>query len=91
MTPAPLQWLRANRHDLAPLTGQDTRALLAIATCWELYSNSDRNGQAGALVAVCALLPAMQDKCRYLARELIAYAMDWGDRERIWPEGRANP
>lgn len=84
--PAPKwrQWLRANGHDLGPLTGQDARALDAIAACWELYSNSDAAGQFGALDAVRALLPAMQKKCWPLARELIAYAMDWGDRERLW-------
>lgn len=80
------QWLRANGHDLAPLTGQDARALHAIAACWELYACSDDAGALAALDAVRSLLPAMQDKCRPLARELIAYAMDWSDRERLWPQ-----
>lgn len=90
------QWLRAcaknpDHHqsqirglDLAMLTGQDARALEAIATCWNLYASSDDDGQRGALAAVRALLPAMQAKCRPFARELIAWALDWHDRERLW-------
>jgi hypothetical protein len=89
------QWVRACGADpngpadicrgaLAPLTGQDTRALSAVAACWELYSNSDDAGQRGALFAVVALLPAIQEKNRYLARELIAFALDWSDRDRVW-------
>lgn len=80
------QWLRANGHDLAPLTGQDARTLNAIAACWELYACSDDDGAQAALDAVRALLPAMQEKCWPLARELIAYAMDWDDREKLWPQ-----
>jgi len=34
---------------------------------------------------VRSLLPAMQTKCRPFARELIAQALDWGDRDRLWP------
>lgn len=90
------QWLRACSRDpssparlpvrpLAMLTGQDTRALAAVAAAWQLYANSDDDGQAAALVAVRALLLGMQPKCRPLARELIAFALDWPDRDRLWP------
>lgn len=34
--PEHLRWLKANGHDLAPLTGTDARALAAIAACWRL-------------------------------------------------------
>lgn len=85
VTPEHLKWLKANKHDLRPLTGQDRRALAAVDACWGLYSNSDADGQRGALAAVHALLPAMQEKCWPLARELIARSMDWGDRDRLWP------
>jgi len=67
------------------LTGQDTRALDAIAAGWQLYSSSDADGQRGALDAVRALLLTMQPKTRWVARELIPFAMDWSDRERLWP------
>lgn len=90
------QWLRVCSRDpsspallperpLAMLTGQDFRALAAVAAAWKLYANSDADGQAAALVAVRALLLGMQPKCRFLARELIAFAMNWDDRDRLWP------
>ena len=70
---------------LAPLTGQDVRAINAIVACWELYAVSDEAGQRGALAAVKLLLPAMQSSTRWMARELIPYVLDWSDRERLWP------
>lgn len=74
------------RQALASLTGQDTAALDAIAACWDLYARSDVQGQRAALKAVRDLLPAMQSKTRWIARELIPYALEWSDRERLWPE-----
>ncbi len=90
------QWMRAvvrgptgpsrlTQGSLASLTGQDTRALNAIVACWELYACSDEDGQHGALAAVRALLPAMQESTRWIARELIPYALCWHDMERLWP------
>lgn len=69
---------------LAALTGQDVRALDAIVACFELYASSDDDGQRGALAAVRALLPAMQESTRWIARELIPFVLDWSDRERLW-------
>lgn len=87
-------WLRAVSKDphsqipplpsLAILTGQDARALAAVATCWDLYASSDDNGRAGALAAVRMLLPAMQRKCWPFARALIARSLDWSDIDRLW-------
>lgn len=82
---APLRWLRANGHDLAPLTGQDTVALLAIARCWALWGAGDDDGQQGAIAAVRALLPAMQRTTVHFAREVIPWALDWSHREQLWP------
>lgn len=90
------QWARACTKDpdsptnlekgsLAALTGQDARALDAIVMCFELYASSDDDGQRGALEAVRALLPAMQESTRWIARELIPFVLDWSDRERLWP------
>jgi len=91
------QWMRAIERDpsgtpslilrgsLAAITGQDARALNAIVACWELYASSDADGQRGALEAVRALLPAMQEKTRWIARELIPFVLEWSDRERLWP------
>lgn len=78
-----LKWLRANGHDLAPLTGTDSKALAAIADAWNLYAytRSER-----VLKAISLLIAEMQETTRHLARELIAYAMDWSDRDRLWPQ-----
>jgi hypothetical protein len=84
-TPEHLRWLKLNGHSLGPLTGQDHRALAAIAACWQLYFSGDTNGQAGAITAVRALLPAMQSKCWPMARELIAFAGEWSHRDQLWP------
>lgn len=91
-------WLRAAMRDpnspihlprgltLGALTGQDKRALDGIATCWMLYAGGDLDAERGALEAIRALLPALQPHCRPFARELIAWALDWPDRERLWPQ-----
>jgi len=81
----PTSWLKANKHSLGALTGQDHRALEAFAAIWELLA-TDSDGRRAAVEAAVALLPAMQPKCWPLAKELIARSMDWGDRERVWLE-----
>jgi hypothetical protein len=81
---SPINLPRA-RYPLAPLTGQDNRALDAIVACWQLYASSDDDGSKAALDAVRALLPAVQPECRKFARELIPFALDWPDRARLWP------
>lgn len=91
MNPTWRQWLKACEKDksthaelpgsLAMLTGTDARALDAISACWVLYAHS-RNPHV--LPAVTLLLRLMQPKCRPFARELIAWAMDWSDREKLW-------
>lgn len=96
------QWVRLVANDpdspsalfkgaLGALTGQDARALEAIVACWVLYSNSDEAGRFGALSAVRALLPAMQESTRWIAKELIPFALDWDDRERLWPQVNVAP
>jgi hypothetical protein len=92
-----LAWLRACSRDessrarlrlpgpLGMLTGQEARALGAVACCWALYASGDDDGQGSALAAVRALLSALRPHCRGFARELIAQALDWNDRERLWP------
>jgi len=67
------------------LTGQDARALEAVSACWQLYALADRAGQHNALLAIGALVRAMQPQCRPFARELIAFSLDWSDRDRLWP------
>jgi hypothetical protein len=87
-----LPWMRAAMKDgrakpgvsLGALTGQDKRALDAVAALWTLYAACDEEGEAAALAAIRALLPAIQPQCRAFARELIPFALDWSDRERLW-------
>lgn len=70
--------------DLAGLTGQDTRALAAVAACWELYFASDGDGRDAAILSIAALLVAMQAKYVPLARALIPFAGDWSHIEEAW-------
>lgn len=79
-----MRWLRSHRINLAPLTGQDSRALEAIAHVWQLHAVSDDAGKAAAIAAVRALRGAMQRSCTPIAKELIALAGDWSDREPLW-------
>lgn len=79
-----LQWLRANGHDLAALTGGDVQVLLAIDAAWQALGFVD--DRAAVISAVGHLVTQVQPKVRHLARELIARALDWADRDRIWRE-----
>ncbi len=79
-----LRFLRSHKHNLGALTGQDTRALTAIAHCWDLVACADEDGREATLEAVRCLLRAMQPSTRYLAKEAIAYVLDEADVERIW-------
>lgn len=92
----PIAWLRVCARDktspaelgpnaLGPLTGQDIAALRAIGHCWNLYALGDAAAREASLLAVRNLVATMQPKCRPVARELIAYALDWMDREKLWP------
>lgn len=71
---------------LGMITGTDARVLRAIASLWALcgYYPDDPCHQA-ALQGIRALLPCMQEKCWPFARELIAQALDWHMRDRLWP------
>ncbi len=69
---------------LGMLTGQDCKALAAVAACWALYAGGDADGKCAAIISVRALTMGMQHKCAMFARELIAQSMDWDDRDRVW-------
>ncbi len=86
-------WLKAIIRDnkaleplpsLGALTAQDALVLDAISICWQLYGRGDYAGERAALSAIRSLLPGMQQQCWPFARELIAWAMNWNDRERLW-------
>lgn len=79
----PLKWLRANGHDLASLTGQDTAALLAAHALWTLYGAADQDGRDAAIAAARALARAMQEKTRHLIVKVIPCALDWSDEQAL--------
>lgn len=91
----PLKWLRAcardpqspsglTRDDLAALTGTDSRVLVATAHCWAVFAHSSYDGQAATIMAIRVLIPLMQPHTRHVAKQLIAWALDWSDRDRLW-------
>lgn len=73
------------RDALASLTGQDTRAAALFVAALELYAVSDDDGQRAGLGAMNCAVRAMQEKTRWIARELIPYVLEWEDRDRLWP------
>lgn len=80
------KWLvhHLGRNALAPLTGQDARALRAFVHLVELYACSDGEGQRQALVALRATVLAMQPSVRELAKRSIPHMMDWSDEGPLW-------
>jgi hypothetical protein len=67
---------------LAALTGTDVRALNAFVACLKLYSYT---AERRVLTAASIVLVETQEKTRWIAKELIAFVMEWDDRERLWP------
>lgn len=76
-------WLRANLgpRSLAPLTGQDSRALQAAVQIIELYSY-DRDDTV--LQAFALVVGRMQESTQELAYHAIAHILNWSDRIAIW-------
>lgn len=81
----PLKWLSANGHRLAALTGQDTEALRAAASCWTLYACGDQDGMRYAIDALRALYRAMQPHTAPMIVRLIPWALDWEDERELGP------
>lgn len=80
-------WLRQHANDrsvLAPLTGQDRRALAAFLHLLELYSVADDDGRGATLNAMAYTILAMQSSTRHLAKAMIPHVLDWNDEDRIW-------
>jgi hypothetical protein len=80
------KWIcgRLGRHALAPLTGQDSRALVAFVHLVALYGNSDGDGRRCALVAMASTVRAMQPSTQHLAKAVIPHVLDWSDEDPIW-------
>lgn len=79
-------WLRTRlgKDCLAPLTGQDHRALKAFVHLLELYAVSDEAGRVLAIAAMHATVRAMQPSTRRLCKAAIPAVLDWDDEELLW-------
>jgi hypothetical protein len=79
-------WLRQRlgRGCLAPLTGQDRRALEAYLHLLELYYTADERGEIAALLAIGHTLGAMQRSIWPLAKAAIPWASEWSNEEEDW-------
>lgn len=75
-----------DRSALAPLTGQDARALHAFVHLVDLYGSSDDNGRRRAVSAMRDVVLAMQPSTRHLAKAAIPHVLDWSHEESIWCE-----
>lgn len=99
------QWVRAVERDvahgdppysgtrlfprcLAALTGTDGRVLDAFVACLELYAY-DRD--TSTLLAARWILSRMQPSTLWIAKELIAFVLEWDDREKLWPRVVPSP
>jgi hypothetical protein len=75
-----------DKHALAPLTGQDGRALSAFVHLVALYGQSDGEGRAHAIAAMAHTVRAMQPSTRHLAKAAIPHMLDWDDEPALWQE-----
>lgn len=85
------KWIRdrflretGDKYALAPLTGQDARALSAFLHLVQLYGNSDGEGRRCALRAMAFTIRAMQPSTRHLAKAGIPHVLDWSHEDEIW-------
>lgn len=78
-------WLAANlgKRALAPLTGSDTRALMAAVQIAAQYAY-DRD--PSIIMAFGLIVRRMQPSTRELAYHAIAHPRDWSNREEMWIE-----
>ncbi len=74
---------------LAPLTGTDTRALLAAVQVVELYSYC--RGNQDVALAFGAVVRQMQDSTKELAYHSVAHVMEWSDRAELWALAELDP
>lgn len=78
------EFLRARGVDLAPVTGQDRRALEAWFQLVELWGTADDAGTAAALNACAHVLDGMQREVWYIAKAGIPGVMDWTHEAQLW-------
>jgi len=73
-------------HALAPLTGQDARALSAFLHLVQLYGNADQPNRRAVLLAMAYTVQAMQPSTRHLAKAGIPHVLDWSHEAEIWQQ-----
>jgi hypothetical protein len=88
-----IAWLRQRlgRGALAPLTGQDLRALAAYLHLLELYVTADEPGEVSASLAIGHTLAAAQPSVWPIFKAAIPWAGEWHHEDEWWPsfEGAA--
>jgi len=88
-----LPWLRNNlgKTCLAPLTGQDAKALASAIHIIHLYAYCDSRDEEGCLTAFRCVVERMQPSTRELAYHGIAHVMDWHNRADVWSKAGLAP
>lgn len=74
------------KYALAPLTGQDARALSAFLHLVRLYGSADEEGRRSAVLAMAHTVRAMQPSTRHLAKAGIPHCLDWSHEPEIWSQ-----
>jgi hypothetical protein len=79
-------WLKANLGPkcLAPLTSNDSAALVAASELIRLWARGDEQNRASAAQAFGLTVRTMQPSVWHLAFHLIAQATDWDLRFELW-------
>jgi hypothetical protein len=79
-------WLKNNLGPrcLAPLSGQDWKALQAAVHLADLWGNSD--DRRAAAMAFRLAVEQMQPSTRQLAYHAIAHPLDWSHRAELWAQ-----
>lgn len=77
------EWLKANGHDTAGLTGTDMRTLMAVSALWEVWANTNSYRVQVAVAELVLDTHLLQMKYRPLAMELVAKAANWSDRQKL--------
>jgi hypothetical protein len=73
-----------NKSALAPLTGQDARALSAFLHLVRLWGACDEPAEPHVVAALYHTVQAMQPSTRHLAKAGIPHVLDWSHEEQIW-------
>lgn len=77
---------REGRSVFAPFTGQNTAAFNVFVHAMELWVYGDHVARESALGIMRHAMLAMQQKVRYLCKQVIPAIGDWGHIDEIWPK-----